>query len=333
MKAQIINQFGAAQDVFAYTEIPQPDLPSDHVMVEVHATSVNPIDCKIRSGAIKDFAPKFPGILHSDVAGTVVAVGNSVSKFQVGDEVYGCGGGMMGTASGALATMMPVCASLLAHKPSTLDMRTAAALPLVGITAYTALVDKLNLQAKQDILIHGGAGGVGHVAVQIAKALGAQPYVTIGSEEDADFATSLGAVGYANFREEKVEDYCQRLTDNNGFSTIFDTVGGDNLQNSFKAIGLNGKIATTIARTTQNLSQLHDKGADLMTIFMLIPLIYNINRIHHQHILKQLARMADAGKLKPRVDEHHFTLQETAQAHELLESGQAKGKVVISVID
>jgi len=331
VKAQIINNFGPANEVFTLINLPYPKLLPGYVLIEVHATSVNQIDCKIRSGAVTNIAPDLPCILHSDVSGIVLAVSEGVSEFAVGDEVYGCAGGLKGTISGALTTVMSADVTLIAHKPKSIDMRTAAALPLVGITAYTALVQKLNLKKDETILIHGGAGGVGHIALQIAKSIGALAYVTVGSQEDANFAKSLGASDFANFREESVDNYIERLTESKGFDAIFDTVGGANLENSFKGVALNGKIATTAARTTQDLSLLHNKGADLYIVFMLIPLIYNFNRFGHSKILKKLAIMVDAGKIMPQIDPHTFNLSEVSLAHELLESGQAKGKVVISV--
>src|ERR1700722_13476036 len=167
MKAQIITQFGDPA-VFKLTEMPQPILQPGYVLIKVSATSVNQIDCKIRSGKVPEIAPDFPAILHGDVVGIVDTLGENVTGFQSGDEVYACGGGLKGI-SGALAEYMLVDAHSLALRPKKLSALASAALPLVGITAWEALFLKAKLQAGQKILIHGGVGGVGHIAVQLAK--------------------------------------------------------------------------------------------------------------------------------------------------------------------
>lgn len=331
IQSQIINQFGDT-DVFQRVARDLPTLQAGHVLIQVHATSVNQIDVKIRSGAVANIAPAFPAVLHSDVAGTVLSVAEDVTHFSPGDKVFGCAGGMQGVVDGALSEVMLADAKLLAHKPTSISMRQAAALPLVSITAWMALVDKLNLQANETILIHGGAGGVGHIALQLARYLGATAYTTVGSEQDAEKVLHYGAKASADFRTEKVADYVARLTQGKGFNAIFDTVGGPNLQNSMQACALNGSIATTAARVTTDLSPLHSLGASLHCVFMLIPLIHNQRRECLGQILGEIAKLVDAGKLLPEVDPHQFSLAEAGQAHALLESGKAKGKVVIDVI-
>ena len=176
MKAQVIRSFGDTS-VFQLEEIPVPTVLPGHVLIEVKATSVNPIDTKVRSGAVPAVSPSFPAILHGDVAGIVREVGEGVTEFRPGDEVYGCAGGFKGTG-GALAQFMLADARLLAPKPKNLSMEEAAAIPLVTITAWEALFDRANLQAGDEILIHGAAGGVGHVAIQLAKWKGAKVYTT-----------------------------------------------------------------------------------------------------------------------------------------------------------
>src|SRR3990167_10968859 len=145
MKAQVINSFGDPS-VFTLVDIPIPQIKPGHVLIKVHATSVNTIDCKIRSGAVASIAPDFPAILHGDVAGTIESVGDAVTNFKKGDEVYGCGGGVRGLG-GALAEFMLVDAKLIAKKPKSLSMQDAAALPLVSLAAWEALFDKANLVA------------------------------------------------------------------------------------------------------------------------------------------------------------------------------------------
>ncbi|MEQ9575953.1 MAG: zinc-binding dehydrogenase, partial [Rhodospirillales bacterium] len=188
-------------------------------------------------------SPDLPAVLGMDFAGIVEAVGDGVTDFAPGDEVYGCAGGLA-DLQGALAEYMLADARLIARKPKTVSMRAAAALPLVGITAYEGL-QRANVHAGQKVLVHGGAGGVGHVAVQIAKHLGADVYAT--GTGDAQIAVIEGYSATAiDFRAETVAEYVEQHTGGEGFDVIFDSVGGANLTNSFEAAALNGHVATTV---------------------------------------------------------------------------------------
>ena len=327
MKAQIIHQFGSP-DVFTTTDIPTPELKPGHVLIEVKATSVNPIDCKIRSGAVANIAPDFPAILHGDVAGIIKEISADVTEFKIGDEVYGFAGGVKGR-NGALADYMLADARLIAKKPNSFSFEQAAAMPVVAITCWNALCDKAKLQANQMVLIHGGVGGVGHIAVQLAKALGAKVYATVSSESDAELARSLGADVAINFKTSTAEEYTQEYTNGVGFDVVFDTVGGDNLKNSFIAAKTEGIVVTTAARTTQDLTLLHNKALTLSVVFVLLPLLTNQGCEHHGERLRKIAEFANAGKIKPLIDARVFNFDEVSQAHQLLESGQAKGKVVL----
>jgi NADPH2:quinone reductase len=212
-------------------------------------------------------------------------------------------------------------------------MQKAAALPLVSITSWIALFEKAKLTREMEILIHGGIGGVGHVAVQLAKWCGAKVYTTVRNNEDFPIAKSFGADEIINSQEENVDDYKLRLTNGNGFNTIFDTVGGANLDKSFAAASVDGTIVTIAARSTNDLTHMHNKGLSLHCVFMITPFLTNQRREHYGGILKQIAQIVDDGKLKILTDSHKFTLEETSNAHELLESGKSKGKVVISIRD
>lgn len=329
MKAQIINKFGAPS-VFESMEIPKPILEPGHVLVKVAATSVNQIDCKIRNGSVIEISPDFPAILHGDVAGTIESIASDVTAFKEGDEIYGCAGGLKGSG-GALAEYMLVDARLISKKPKTLSLLEAAALPLVAITAWEALFLKANLTNKDRILIHGGVGGVGHIAVQLAKWCGASVYATVLKNEDVALTKSLGAIEAINAKEEEVEQYVNRITNNQGFDIVFDTVGGLNLTKSLLAAKINGSVITTAARATLDLTPMHNKGLSLHAIFMLLPLLKNHGRETHGKILAQIADIVDQGKLKILIDPHQFTLASISDAHTLLESGKAKGKVVISI--
>ncbi|MDM5286399.1 zinc-dependent alcohol dehydrogenase family protein [Peribacillus castrilensis] len=327
MKAQIIQSFGDPS-VFQLEEVSKPELKPGHVLIQVKATSVNPIDTKVRAGAVPAVAPEFPAVLHGDVAGLVSAVGEGVTEFKVGDEVFGCAGGFKGTG-GALAEFMLADADLLAHKPKNLTMEEAAALPLVAITAWEALFNRAHLVPGQDILIHAATGGVGHIAIQLAKWKGATVYTTASSQEKLEIGTRLGADVTINYREENVHDYVQKYTDGKGFDVVFDTVGGENLDRSFEAAAVHGTVAAIAARSTHDLSQVHSKGLSLHVTFMLLKILNKDMHKQYGEILKKVAKVVEGGKLRPLVDPNMFTFDEVSKAHEYMESGKAIGKIVL----
>lgn len=210
-------------------------------------------------------------------------------------------------------------------------MLASAALPLVGITAWEALFKKAHLTKGKTILIHGGVGGVGHIAVQLAKWCGAKVYTTVLKNEDFALVKSFGADEVINAKEENVEQYVSRLTNGHGFDVVFDTVGGPNLDKSLIAANINGVVVTTAARSTHDLTPMHNKALTLSVVFMLLPILHNQGRESHGKILSELANIVDAGKLKPLIDPHQFTLATAQDAHAFLESGKPRGKVVISI--
>lgn len=328
MKAQVIESFGNPS-VFQLKEIPTPEVIPGHVLIQVKATSVNPVDTKVRSGLVRNVAPEFPAVLHGDVAGVVVAVGEGVTKFKAGDEVYGCAGGFKGTAGGALAEYMLVDADLIAHKPKNLTMEEAAALPLVAITAWEALFTRGKLASGQNILIHAAAGGVGHVAIQLAKWAGAKVYTTASTKEKLEIGAHLGADVTINYREERIQDYVQKYTDGKGFDIVFDTVGGENLDRSFEAAKPLGTVLAIAARSTHDLTPLHSKGLSLHVVFMLLKIINKEWRKEYGEILEKITAIVEEGKLRPFLDPNIFTYDEVSKAHEHLESGKAIGKIVL----
>ena len=327
MQAQIITQFGSPT-VFEAADIPTPQVLPNHLLIRVAATSVNPVDYKIRQGAVADIAPDFPAVLHGDVAGVVEAVGKGVTTFQPGDEVYACAGGIKGLG-GALTEFMLADASLVAAKPKSLTMTEAAALPLVSITAWEGLIDRAQVQPGQKVLIYGATGGVGHIGVQLAKWAGATVYALVSSEEKGAIAHKLGADFTINYRQQPVEEFAAEHTNGQGFDVVFDTVGNDNLQEAFKAAKLNGTVVSTVSLSQQDLTLLHANGLTLHLVYMLIPLLYGVGRSHHGEILTQLAQLVDAGKVRPLLDSKVFNFSEVAEAHQQAESGQAIGKVVL----
>jgi NADPH2:quinone reductase len=219
--------------------------------------------------------------------------------------------------------------NLIAHKPKKLTMREAAALPLVGITAYEGLV-RAGVSKGQKVLVHGGSGGVGHVALQLARHFGAQVYSTGGGDKQLELIEKLGATGI-NYKTETVAAYVEKHTGGSGFDVVFDSVGGANLTNSFEAAALNGQVASTVAMVELDLSLAHFKGLSLHVVFMLIPMIHNYKREEHAKILRKLADIVDAGDLQPVLDDQRFSLEEVGKAHDRLSGGQALGKIVVEV--
>jgi NADPH:quinone reductase len=333
MKAIAIKDFGEPS-VFQELDFPIPSLSAHQVLIRVAATSINPVDLKIRQGATTDIAPKFPAILHGDVAGVIEVIGDKVTKFIVGDEVYACAGGVKGTG-GALAEYMLADAELVAHKPKLLSMAEAAALPLVSITAWEGLIDRAQVRSGQKVLVYGGTGGVGHIGVQLAKWAGAKVYATVSNQEKSAIAFDLGADVIIDYHQTSVKEFVAEHTDGLGFDIVFDTVGNDNLQNAFKAAKLNGTVISTVSLSKQDLTLLHAKGLTLHLVYMLIPMLSNTNRAYHGEILARLADLVDGGQVYPLIDAKSFTFANVPAAHAYVESGRALGKVVLkqSLID
>lgn len=332
MKAQIIENFGGPE-VFRPADIETPTPAAGEVLIRVHATSVNPLDTKIRAGG-RAIAPDLPAVLHGDVAGVVEAAGAEVTAFQPGDAVYGCAGGLKGSG-GALAEFMAADARLLAPKPARLSFREAAALPLVSLTAWEGLIDKARLAGEGTdhprVLVFGGTGGVGHVALQLAKLHGAEVFATVASEAKARIVRELGADAAIDRRATTPEQMVAQYADDLGFDIVFDSAGGDNLYAAMTAARPHGQVITTLAMQTFDLTTAHMKGLSIHVVFMLVPLLTGIGRAHHGDILRRVAAEADAGRLRPLVDPATFTLEQAGEAHAHLESGRAVGKVVIDV--
>ena len=325
MKAMVIRAFGGPE-VFELADIAQPEVKPGYVLVKVAASTINPIETKIRSGLVPAITPAFPAILNGDFSGEIVAKGDNVSQWNVGDEVFGCAGGV-GSLQGALADYMLVDANLIAKKPANIDHATAALFPLVTITAWEALREKVQVKAGDKVLIHGVAGGVGHVALQLAKQQGAIVYGTVRSEKQATVAKEFGVdvVIYAD--DELVEDYVSKYTDGKGFDVVLDSVGGQNLNNSFKAVKHNGSVCTTNARVSLDLGMMHAKAISLHAVFMLIPMIHNIDRARHSVIMNSISNMIAEGQLRINRDEKQFSFEEISNAHAYLESRKATGKI------
>ncbi|UYV38093.1 zinc-dependent alcohol dehydrogenase family protein [Rhodobacteraceae bacterium D3-12] len=328
MKASTLTSFGETAE-FEITELPKPTATAGHVVVRVAASSVNTVDTMIRSmGADLPLSPALPAVLGMDFAGVVEEIGEGVTAFAVGDEVYGCAGGLA-DLQGALAEFMLADAQLIARKPKSISMREAAAMPLVGITAYEGL-ERAGITAGQKVLVQGGAGGVGHLALQLAKHFGADVYGTGTGDAQLAVINGYGATAI-DFATMKIADYVGQYTGGAGFDIIFDTVGGANMTNSFEAAALNANIASTVGLLEIDLSPAHFKGLSLHIIFMLLPMLSGQGRAKHGEILTKLAEIVDAGAMKPLLDDTTFDLDRVGDAYDRLTSGKAIGKVVVEV--
>ena len=314
---------------FEPVQLARPAPGAGPVLVRIHASGVNPLDTKIRAGRAEHARQPLPAVLGMDLAGVVVAVGAGVARFAVGDAVYGMATGI-GGAQGSLAEYAAVDARLLALKPRNLSMREAAALPLVTITAWEGLVDRAQLRAGQRVLVHGGAGGIGHVAVQLARARGAQVFAT-GTAAQAELIARHGATPI-DYQRESVADYVAAHTGGAGFDVVFDTVGGATLDASFQAARVyGGHVLSALGWGTHALAPLSFRAATYSGVFTLLPLLTGLGRERHGEILAEAAALAEAGQLRPQLDERRFGLADVEAAHALVAQGQARGKVVVEI--
>ena len=326
MKALFTNTY---ESDFVTTETAKPTPKKGEVLVKIHASGVNPIDNKIRLGLSPYASPVLPAILGTDLAGVIEEIGEGVTDFKVGDEVYGLAGGVLGV-QGTLAEYTAVDSDLLAIKPKNLSMREAAAIPLVLLTAWEGLIDRAKVQKGDKVLVHAGAGGVGHMVVQLAKNLGTDVYATVSSQK-ADIVKGFGATPI-DYKTATVEDYVNQYTDGKGFDVIYDTVGGQSLDDSFKAIRHYGQIASCYAFGTHALATSSLRSASLHGVFVLHPMIGNEGRKHHGDILRETTKLIEEGKLKPILDPRKFTLNNAIEAHKAVSDGSSVGKIVVDII-
>jgi NADPH:quinone reductase-like Zn-dependent oxidoreductase len=326
MRALVLEEFGGA---LVLTELAKPVAGTGQVLVRVEASGVNPLDTKIRAGQAGHAQSKLPAVLGLDLAGVVEAVGDGVTGFRPGDAVYGMTGGV-GDLPGSLAEYAAVDARLLAPRSAALTAREAAALPLVVITAWEGLVDRANVRAGQRVLIHGGAGGIGQVAVRIAVARGAEVFAT-GSARSLTTIRELGATPI-DYTATPVADYVAEHTGGEGFDVVYDTVGGATLDASFTAVRhYTGHVVSALGWGSHSLAPLSFRGATYSGVFTLLPMLTGRGREHHGEILREVTALADAGALWPRLDPRQFTLDTVDDAHAAVADGTASGKVVIDL--
>lgn len=309
-------------------EIECPTPKDNQVLVRIQASGVNPIDVKIRTGKAPYAKAQVPAILGMDLAGVVEKVGSNVTGYRVGDEVYGLTGGLNGIP-GTLAEFAAVDPDFLAKKPTHLSMREAAAIPLVYLTAWEGLVDRARIQPGQKVLILGGSGGVGHIAVQIAKAFGAEVFATA-SPEKHPMVKECGATPID--RKMPIDQIVETFTQCKGFDIVYDTVGGSALEDAFKAVRNYGHALSCVGFAQQDLKPISFRGASYSGVFVLLPALTGEGRLHHGNILREATKMAETGKLHPVVDPRRFTLETADQAHHALMQGTAFGKLVIDLV-
>lgn len=331
MKAAYISRYGNIDDV-QLNEQSQPPLTADAVLVKVHAASINPLDLKVLEGELKAILPlKFPFILGNDFAGTVVEVGSNVTQFKAGDEVYA-----KTDLNGAFAEYTVVQQSSLALKPQNLSMEQAAALPLVALTSWQALVEIAKVKAGQKVLIHAGSGGVGSIAIQLAKSLGATVATTT-SAKNSGWVKELGADIIVDY---KTTDFEQELTD---YDVVLDTQGGKALEKSLNVLKRGGRLISLAGPPDQATTEAFNLNRFLKCV---IPLLswsirhkakkrgvtysFLFMRPNGQHLSK-ITELVEAGKIKPVVDQTYDFIQ-IKEALQYVNTGRAKGKVVLNNI-
>ncbi|UOR12085.1 NADP-dependent oxidoreductase [Halobacillus amylolyticus] len=308
MKAVIIDDYGSAEQL-KYTEVDQPELKDNDVLIEVVATSVNPVDWKIREGYLKEMIPyNFPVILGLDAAGIVKEVGQNVTAFKVGDKVFSRPDI---TRNGTYAEYVAVDESLVAKKPVHLSFEEAASIPLVGLTSWQCLVDFANIKEGDRVLIHAGAGGVGSFAIQLAKAFGAWVATTC-STKNVDFVKSLGADKVIDYES---EDFTQVLQD---IDIVFDTLAGDIQTQSYDVLKEEGILVSIAGQPDQELAKAKKVKAGYV---FLEP---------DGEQLAKIGELIEQGKIRANVGTV-MKLEEIQEAHRLSETHHAKGKIVLRV--
>jgi NADPH:quinone reductase-like Zn-dependent oxidoreductase len=311
MKAAQINAYGGKEVVEINENAPMPQLSVGQVLVEVRAAGINPVDWKIREGYMKEGAPlEFPATLGGDFSGVVKETAVDVVNFEAGEEVYGTALAL-GGGSGAFAEVAASSAKSINHKPKNISHEEAAALPLTGVSALQALFEHMNLQRGQKILIHGGAGGIGTVAIQIAKHLGAYVATTAGAD-DVEYVKGLGADEVIDYKTQKFEDVVS------DYNAVFDTVGGETNARSFNVLKKGGIIVSMLEEPNTELMEKHGVSA-----------ISQFTQITSER-LSRLTELVEQGVITVHV-EKTFALGEAADALEHLKTGHSRGKIVLRI--
>ncbi|MBA1444820.1 MAG: zinc-dependent alcohol dehydrogenase family protein [Chromatiales bacterium] len=329
MKAVVMNEPGAPE-VLSLQDLPEPErITETQLKVRIEAAGVNPIDTKLRSRGV--FLPAgLPAVLGCDGAGVVVETGAEAGGFKAGDAVWFCSGGL-GGVQGNYAEFVLVDSSVVRKKPTSIDFATAAAGPLVLITAWEALFDRARVTVGQTVLIHAGAGGVGHVAIQLAKQAGARVLTTVSTTQKAAFVKSIGADEVILYPETNFVEAVNDLTGGRGADVVLDTVGSEVFRRSIPAVAHYGDLVTLLD-PGQDVAWKEARNRNLRIGFtlMLTPLLRDLPeaRAHHGEILERCGELVDAGSLRIEVA-GRLPLAEAAEAHRQVEAGHLQGKLVL----
>ena len=330
MKAILMTATGSV-DGLRLSDIDEPEITqANEVKIKIKAAGVNPIDTKVRRNG-SFYKHPLPIVLGCDGAGEIVAVGDAVSDYKVGDEVWYCHGGL-GQEQGSYAEYSVIDSRWIALKPNNTSFIEAAAMPLVLITAWGALFDKGQLQANETVLIHAGAGGVGHVAIQLAKLKGATVITTVSSVEKAAFAKSLGADHTIIYTDCDVVDEVNRMTAGKGADLVIDTVGSEVFKQSISSAAFFARVITLLDPGEVSLAEARLKNLMIGFELMLTPLLKQLDNARDQHvaILNQCVQWTEQGLLTVHVSET-ISLQQAAKAHTLIEQGHMTGKIVLKI--
>lgn len=332
MKAFVIKRYGKKVALQA-TDMPEPQLGEHDVLVQIHAASVNPLDAKIRDGEFKLILPyRMPLILGNDLAGVVVRVGSKVQRFKQGDEVYARPDD---DRIGAFAELIAIKEESLAIKPAKLSMEEAASVPLVGLTAWQALVEKANLKKGQKVLIHAGSGGVGTFAIQLAKHLGATVATTT-STANVSLVKSLGADIVIDYKKDDFEKTLR------GYDVVLNSLGGDTLEKSLSVLKPGGRLISISGPPDFDFAKSAGLSGFLQLVMRLLSFGIRKKAKRHQVSysflfmrasgaqLSKIAALIDSGVIRPVVDKV-FPFESTNEALTYVDTGRAKGKVVVKV--
>ncbi|MDH5572219.1 MAG: zinc-dependent alcohol dehydrogenase family protein [Gammaproteobacteria bacterium] len=331
MKAIYITQGGNSRALHA-GELPTPEIQHNkQILVKIQAAGVNPIDTKIRNSPER-FPVTLPAIPGCDAAGIVQAVGSNITNFKPGDEVYFSQPGF-NNRQGTYAEYVTVDASLVALKPENLSFEQAASMPLVFITAWEALYDRAGMKTGQKILIHAGAGGVGHIAVQLAKIAGTEVCTTVSTNKKANFVKQLGADNIVLYKNNPVQEAIMTWTGNEGVDIAFDTVGGPVLESCFACTKVYGDVVTLLQPDVNiNWTEARKRNLRFSMELMLSPVMLELEKAkqHQGNILRQCTELFEAGKLQtPHIKV--YSLADAANAHDYLEQQHPMGKVVLTI--
>lgn len=327
MKAIVIEEFGPP-GVLKQTEIVRPPAGEGEVLIEVKASSVNPVDWKMRNGFGAFLVPSFPAVLHPDCSGVIVEIGDGVAGYEVGDEVWSFGSGIAGK-QGALAEYMPVDARMMSRRPTSLSFEYAATLPLVSATAWFCLLDRADIPAASKLLVQGGTGGVASIAIQLARAkLDAEVFATCGTDEKCQIAEGLGAVRAFNYKTVPVQGMVDEATGGRGFDVVFNAPGAEAINASVEAAAFGGTILD-INGAFPTESGFQGKQLGFLSVFAGYPIVAGFDQEKIGAFLRETAELVDDGRIRPLIDERRFTYAEITQAHDYQENGRPTGKVAL----